>query len=84
MPIRRRYDNRLCIISNTPTLPTVTDNCGNTLTPSGPAMSGTYSSCEGTIIYTYTYTDCEVNTHNWVYTYTVERLDFTDARQRKF
>ena len=27
--------------------------------------------------YTYTYTDCEGNTHDWVYTYTIERADFT-------
>ncbi len=64
-------------LATPPTLPTVTDNCGTTLTPSAPAMSGTYSGCEGTIIYTYTYTDCEGNTNNWVYTYTIERLDFT-------
>ena len=61
----------------TPTLPTVTDNCGNTLTPTGPAMGGTYASCEGTITYTYTYTDCEGNTNDWVYTYTIEREDFS-------
>ena len=61
----------------TPSLPTVTDNCGNTLTPTGPAMGGTYVDCEGTITYTYTYTDCEANTNNWIYTYTIEREDFS-------
>jgi hypothetical protein len=61
----------------TPTLPTVTDNCGNALTPSGPVMGGTYVDCEGTITYTYLYTDCEGNNHDWVYTYTIERQDFT-------
>ncbi len=59
-----------------PTLPTVVDNCGNTLAPSAPVISAQVE-CEGTRTYTYTYTDCEGNTHNWVYTYTVEREDFT-------
>jgi hypothetical protein len=36
-----------------PTLPTVTDNCGNTLTPTGPVVSST-PSCEGDVTYTYT------------------------------
>ena len=55
-----------------PVPPVVTDNCGNVLTPTGPVVSGTYVSCEGTIIYTWTYTDCEGNTHNWSFTYTVD------------
>ena len=50
----------------------VTDNCGGTITPTGPAMGGTYVDCEGTITYTWNYTDCEGNTHDWVYTYTIE------------
>ncbi|WP_181452327.1 gliding motility-associated C-terminal domain-containing protein [Flavobacterium aquaticum] len=60
----------------TPTVPTVTDACGNTLTPSAPVVS-TMPTCEGNITYTYTFTDCEGNTHDWVYTYTIERADFT-------
>ena len=60
-----------------PTPPAVTDNCGNPLTPSAAVVSGTYTTCEGTRIYTFTYTDCEGNTHDWVYTYTIEREDFT-------
>jgi gliding motility-associated-like protein len=59
-----------------PTVPAVTDNCGNTLTPSAPVVSAT-PACEGDVTYTYTFTDCEGNTHDWVYTYTIERLDFT-------
>jgi gliding motility-associated-like protein len=59
-----------------PTLPTVTDNCGNTLTPGTPTISA-IPACEGTRTYTYPYTDCEGNTHNWVYTYTVDVPDFT-------
>ena len=54
-----------------PTLPVFQDVCGNVLTPTGPAMSGTYVDCEGTIIYTYTYTDCAGLTTDWVYTYNV-------------
>ena len=55
-----------------PTVPTVTDNCGNTLTPTGPVTGGTYVDCEGTITYTYTYMDCEGNTNDSVYTYTID------------
>ena len=59
-----------------PTLPTVTDACGNTLTPGAPVISAALT-CEGTRTYTYPYTDCAGNVHNWVYTYTVEFNDFT-------
>ena len=58
-------------------LPVVTDNCGATLTPTGPVIS-TKPVCEGTRTYTYLYTDCEGNTQDWVYTYTVERNTFTN------
>ncbi|MES2573745.1 MAG: gliding motility-associated C-terminal domain-containing protein [Bacteroidota bacterium] len=61
---------------STPSVPIVTDNCGNTLTASAPVISQT-PSCEGNVTYTYTFTDCEGNTHDWVYTYTIERADFT-------
>ncbi|MDD3860395.1 MAG: IPT/TIG domain-containing protein, partial [Bacteroidales bacterium] len=60
-----------------PTPPIVTDNCSNAITPSAPVISGDYDGCEGTHIYTFTYTDCEGNSHDWIYTYTVEREDFT-------
>ena len=50
-----------------PTLPVVQDVCGNVVTPTGPAMSGTYVDCEGTIIYTYNYTACEGNDHSTGY-----------------
>jgi gliding motility-associated-like protein len=59
----------------TPIAPTVTDDCGNVLTPTGPVVSAA-PACEGTVTYTFTYTDCESNTHDWVYTYTIEREDF--------
>jgi gliding motility-associated-like protein len=59
-----------------PTVPVVKDNCGNILTPSAPVVSTT-PTCEGDVTYTYKFTDCEGNTHDWVYTYTIERNDFT-------
>ncbi|UUV22351.1 gliding motility-associated C-terminal domain-containing protein [Paenimyroides aestuarii] len=59
-----------------PTVPTVTDNCGNVLTPSAPVISQE-PACEGAITYTYTFTDCEGNTHPWTHTFTIEREDFT-------
>ena len=60
-----------------PALPTVTDNCGDTLT--GVLKEGyptATPACEGTVTYVYTYTDCEGNSHDWTYTYTIEREDF--------
>jgi len=67
-----------CIASATqPVPPSVNDNCGNPITPVGPTIGGTYNGCEGTRTYTWKYTDCEGNWHNWVYTYTIERNDFT-------
>ena len=58
-----------------PTPPTVTDNCGVTLTPTGPVESGSVT-CEGDITYTWTYTDCEGNTQDYVHTVTIEYLPF--------
>ncbi|HEX7906147.1 MAG TPA: hypothetical protein VF487_19875, partial [Chitinophagaceae bacterium] len=57
-------------VAPTAFLPTVTDNCGTVLTPSAPVISAK-PTCNGTRTYTYTYTDCEGNTQNWVYTYTI-------------
>jgi hypothetical protein len=57
-------------------LPVVEDVCGNVLTPTGPVVSGTYDGCEGTKIYTYTYTDCAGLDFVWAYTYTIEVEDF--------
>jgi hypothetical protein len=59
-----------------PTPPVVQDACGNTITPvAGPAPSP--ATCEGTMVYTFTYTDCAGNTHDWTYTYTIDVPDFT-------
>ncbi|MGB4848743.1 MAG: hypothetical protein WBP41_12535 [Saprospiraceae bacterium] len=60
-----------------PLLPTVLDNCGNVLSPSGSPVISPQVICEGTRTYTYTYIDCEGNSHNWVFTYTVERNEFS-------
>ncbi|MCR4812611.1 MAG: gliding motility-associated C-terminal domain-containing protein [Bacteroidales bacterium] len=53
--------------SFTPTLPTVTTNCGlgvdTTLTE-----TGTYTDCDGTRIWNYTFTDCAGNSRNWTFT----------------
>src|SRR5690606_13423191 len=59
------------------TPPSVNDHCGNAITPIGPTSGGNYDGCEGTITYTWNYADCEGNNHNWIYTYTIEREDFT-------
>ena len=57
-----------------PTPPVFNDVCGNVVTPTGPAISGTATSnadCAGTVIYTYTYTDCANLASTWTYTYTL-------------
>src|SRR6185436_1678608 len=61
------------IILPTPLI--VTDNCGVILTPTGPVETGSVS-CEGDITYTWTYTDCEGNTQNYVHTVTIEYEPF--------
>ena len=43
---------------------------------SGPVVSST-PACEGDVTYVWTYTDCEGNTHDWTYTFTIEYEDFT-------
>jgi len=59
-----------------PTPPEVTDNCGNILTPADPVQGGTYNGCQGTITYTWTFTDCSGNTQSWVFTYDVNPEPF--------
>jgi hypothetical protein len=58
-----------------PALPTVVDNCGNPLTPTGPVQSAV-PACEGDITYTWTYTDCEGNFQDYVHTVTIEYEPF--------
>jgi gliding motility-associated-like protein len=58
-----------------PTAPVVTDACGNTLTPVVSTPSAI--ACEGTMVWTYTYTDCASNTADWTYTYTIDQPVFS-------
>src|SRR5262249_37915313 len=58
-----------------PTPPTVVDACGNTLSP--VATTPTAVTCNGTMAYTFVYTDCAGHSHTWTYTYTVAVPDFT-------
>ncbi|TYB73160.1 SprB repeat-containing protein, partial [Bizionia myxarmorum] len=55
-----------------PTPPVVVDSCGNNIVPSGPVEGGTFVDCEGTVSYTYTYTDCAGNSLDWSYVYNVQ------------
>ncbi len=69
-----------CIADATmPSAPAVTDHCGNALTPSDTTIVDTPDpvSCEGTRVYTFTYTDCKGNHQDWTYTYTIEYEDFS-------
>ncbi|WP_299554295.1 gliding motility-associated C-terminal domain-containing protein [Seonamhaeicola sp.] len=59
-----------------PTPPTVNDNCNNEIIPTGPTVSDT-PDCQGSIVYTFTYTDCAGNSADWTYTYTIELAPFT-------
>jgi gliding motility-associated-like protein len=58
-----------------PTPPNVTDACGNAIVPAAPTKTAT-PDCQGTVVYTFNYTDCEGNTHDWTYTYTIELAPF--------
>ncbi|MEP6645497.1 MAG: GEVED domain-containing protein [Saprospiraceae bacterium] len=63
-------------LTNTvPAPPPVVDNCGTPIMPTGPVVSP-IPACEGSRTYTYLYTDCEGNTQDYVYTYTIVRPPF--------
>lgn len=66
-------------LATEPTPPTVMSDCGETITPTGPVIANNPDPivCEGTRTYTWTYTDCEDNSHTWSHVYTITRLDFT-------
>jgi len=55
-----------------PLAPDLYDNCNRLLVKSGPVEGGTFDGCEGTVTYTWTYTDCLENPYYWVYTFNVE------------
>ncbi len=54
-----------------PTLPVVEDYCGTVLVPATPVISAGIV-CEGTITYTYTYTDAFGQDLVWIFTYTID------------
>jgi hypothetical protein len=59
-----------------PIPPAVTDNCGNTITPSA-GVAGVDPTCAGTKTITFTYTNCDGTTVDWIYTYTIVAPTFT-------
>src|SRR5690606_20960983 len=59
-----------------PTPPVVTDNCGNSIVPTGPVISAD-PVCSGDKTYTYTYENCDGTSQDWVYTYTIDPPTFT-------
>ncbi|MEO5906678.1 MAG: gliding motility-associated C-terminal domain-containing protein [Saprospiraceae bacterium] len=67
-----------CIIDaqTVPTPPTVTNSCGDPVTPTEPVV-GADPACSGTKVYTWTYTDCNGNSLPWTFTYTISPPTFT-------
>jgi RHS repeat-associated protein len=55
------------------TLPSVTDDCGNVLTPSGPDISENIEGVKWKRTYTYTYTNCSGTQKQWRYSYTANK-----------
>ncbi|MBE0392703.1 PKD-like domain-containing protein [Flavobacterium sp. PL002] len=53
-----------------PIAPTVTDNCGKNITP--VITQNASPVCDGTKVYTFTYTDCAGNSAVYTYTYTID------------
>ncbi|MDX2360427.1 MAG: gliding motility-associated C-terminal domain-containing protein [Crocinitomicaceae bacterium] len=56
----------------------ITDGCGNTVS-AVLVGSDPLPACEGTVVWTYSYTDCALNTVNWTHTYTVDMPTFAIA-----
>jgi hypothetical protein len=55
----------------TPNPPSVNDYCGDAITPTFVGVSPT-PACEGNVVYTWNYEDCEGNNHDWTYTFTID------------
>ncbi|HPT51855.1 MAG TPA: hypothetical protein PK740_01070, partial [Bacteroidales bacterium] len=53
-------------------MPTVKDACGTTISNYTSHTTPTTVSCEGEMVYEYTYTDCAGHTATWLYTYTID------------
>ncbi len=52
-------------------IPTVTNNCGTSISHGEPSIDTTMTNCEGTVTYTYTFTDCAGHSHEWTYTHVI-------------
>ena len=64
-----------CLANATaPVPPAVNNACGTALVP--VMTQGANPACEGTKVYTFTYTDCAGNTAAWTYTYTIDMPAF--------
>jgi hypothetical protein len=59
-----------------PTAPVVNDNCGNVIPVSARCISAD-PICAGIKTYTFTYTNCDGTTVDWIYTYTIDAPTFT-------
>ncbi|KIC89065.1 SprB repeat-containing protein, partial [Flavihumibacter sp. ZG627] len=61
-------------------LPVVLDACNNPLQPDGPPQvinDPSPLTCEGSVTYRYTYTECAGNTATWDFVYTIVQLPFS-------
>jgi hypothetical protein len=57
-----------------PALPVVKDACGNELTGVLKSVTPTeLPTCEGTVTYVYTFTDCANHSHDWSFVYKIEK-----------
>jgi hypothetical protein len=60
------------VLATQPVPPIVSSNCGEILIPTGPVVTNNPNPiCTGTRTYVWTYTDCEGNTLNWSFIYTI-------------
>ena len=59
-----------------PTPPAVNDFCGNPITPTLVTTPADIA-CDGDMVWVFNYEDCEGNSHDWSYTYTIDIPDFT-------
>src|SRR5678810_788310 len=59
-----------------PTPPAANNSCGDPITISGPVVSAD-PVCSGIKTYTFTYTNCDGTTADWIYTYTITPPTFT-------
>ena len=53
-------------------MPVIKDSCGFTLTPVF-VSEDPLPACEGSVVYTYKYTDCQGHEHLWHFRYTIDR-----------